>query len=64
MLDRGFALVTDAQGKLVRRAADVARGEAIGIEFSDGRVDAVAAGTPPPRAKKQGPERGGQGSLF
>ncbi|MBA2126855.1 exodeoxyribonuclease VII large subunit [Hyphomicrobium methylovorum] len=76
VLARGFALVRDDAGLMVRSAGSIAPGAALGIEFADGRIGVVADGTPPldrsgrdpqidtkpPRPKKGG--RGGQGSLF
>jgi exodeoxyribonuclease VII large subunit len=37
VLNRGFAIVRDAQGRPVTRAAVLQAGERIGIEFGDGR---------------------------
>ena len=76
VLARGFALVRDLDGKPLRAAAAVSLGQRIDIEFSDGRVRALAegssvspapsgdstAGTPSPRRRRSGGE--GQGSLF
>ncbi len=42
VLARGFTLVRDAQGRMVRRAAEVSGGEALDIEFADGHVPARA----------------------
>jgi exodeoxyribonuclease VII large subunit len=70
VLARGFALVRDGEGRPLRVAAAVSGGMRLDIEFSDGRVGAVAEGAgeaapapsaPKPRARKSGP---GQGSLF
>jgi exodeoxyribonuclease VII large subunit len=70
VLARGFALVRDGEGHPLRAAAAVSGGMRLDIEFSDGRVGAVAEGAgeaapapsaPKPRARKSGP---GQGSLF
>ena len=74
VLARGFALVRDGEGHPLRSAAAVAAGARLGIEFSDGRVDAVADGEraapasdakakPRPRGGSGG-QSGGQGSLF
>jgi exodeoxyribonuclease VII large subunit len=73
VLERGFALVRDAAGQPVLRAADATAGAAIEIEFTDGARAATidGAASPPvrktPRAKKP-PRRGGgedpQGSLL
>lgn len=46
VLQRGFALVRDAQGGMVRRRAEVATGAALDIEFADGRLAATASGVP------------------
>ncbi|ESW84148.1 hypothetical protein X772_18175 [Mesorhizobium sp. LSJC280B00] len=69
MLARGFALVKDADGAVVKHAAEVASGMALSLEFADGTADAVAiSGTARPKtvakpaAKLKAP--GGQGSLF
>ena len=45
VLARGFALVRDADGRPLRTAASVTSGMRLGIEFADGRIDAVADGT-------------------
>ena len=51
VLARGFALVADADGKLVRAAGELSPGMAVSIEFSDGKVGATigADGAPPVR---------------
>lgn len=49
VLARGFALVRDADGVMVRRALDICDGARIDIEFADGRIAAQAgAGASPP----------------
>ena len=76
VLARGFALVTDEAGQLVRSAASIAPAQPLSLEFADGQV-AVTAGvaalapTPPvsepPKPKRQpraSSEDGGQQSLF
>ncbi|MCH8167831.1 MAG: exodeoxyribonuclease VII large subunit, partial [Proteobacteria bacterium] len=71
-LKRGYAMVRagvgGGAGAVLTRAAQVAPGAALEIEFADGRVGATAAGEAPPRPKKRktGPRGGGgaQGSLF
>ena len=70
VLERGFALVTDPEGALLKRAADVSPGAALTIQFADGTAEAIAttgaekrgrAGSKPqPKAK----DPGSQGSLF
>jgi exodeoxyribonuclease VII large subunit len=42
VLARGFALVRDAEGAMLRRAAEVKPGAALDIEFADGHVEAQA----------------------
>jgi exodeoxyribonuclease VII large subunit len=62
-LERGFALVRGEDGKIKRRAAQVAGGEGLSLTFADGDVGVVATGTPP-KPKTRGKPSGGQGSLF
>jgi exodeoxyribonuclease VII large subunit len=79
VLQRGFALVRDADGRMVREAAALHAGDALELEFRDGRVDAEARsvraggvkqqGTPTPEAdpklrRTRRPRGSGQGSLF
>lgn len=67
VLARGFALVRDGAGEMVRSAAAVAQGDALEIEFADGRVPATAGrakGDKPRTAKKKESGTGPQGSLF
>jgi exodeoxyribonuclease VII large subunit len=44
VLARGFTLTRDAEGRMLRRAADVHPGERLDIEFADGHVPAQADG--------------------
>ncbi len=46
-LKRGFALVWGADGRLARRAADLATDEAVKLEFADGKLAARVDGEPP-----------------
>lgn len=67
VLNRGFALVRDEDGKPLTRAAATGPGRAVSIEFSDGRIAAVTAGSSEPSPKKARPKRSAppkQGSLF
>jgi exodeoxyribonuclease VII large subunit len=62
VLERGFALVRGADGRVHRRAAAVVAGEALTLTFADGDRAATAGGEPSkPRAAKPKP---GQGTLF
>jgi exodeoxyribonuclease VII large subunit len=73
VLARGFALVRDPKGSPLRSAAAISPGQALDIEFSDGRATAVATeahGVPVkprqpirPRSRRYGSGEG-QGSLF
>ncbi len=49
VLARGFALVTDADGALVRNAASVTAGDQVNLEWADGERSAVIAGDAPPK---------------
>lgn len=74
VLSRGFALVRDDAGVMIRSALPVLEGQGLVLEFSDGRVSATASsrdGEPKPgtgkddksvRSRTKG--KGGQGSLF
>src|SRR5690606_41883095 len=73
VLDRGFALVRDSNDTPLKRAADIASGQVLHLQFADGTADAIAtsqaAGPKPAPAQtgKSAPapkEKGGQGSLF
>ena len=74
VLQRGYALVRDGDGRTLRSAAQVAAGQLIDIELADGHVDAQALSggarddaKPQPRAAprpKTGARGGSQGSLF
>ncbi|MAU19852.1 MAG: exodeoxyribonuclease VII large subunit [Martelella sp.] len=72
VLARGFAVIRDQDNRPVSRAAGLAHGAPIEIEFSDGRVKAVTGeGTTPPEAppapkkKPKAPAKPPtQGSLF
>ena len=75
VLARGYALVRDTNGQMIRLAGAVAPGAELSIEFADGRLAAEAKGPSAPApaagaapgvrpARPKGPSRGGQGSLF
>jgi len=70
VLDRGFAVVFDAQGTPIKQAENVSEGDALSIRFRDGDVS-VTAGNGPETSSAKGATRktsssrpGGQGSLF
>ncbi|RVB95370.1 exodeoxyribonuclease VII large subunit, partial [Mesorhizobium sp. M7A.F.Ca.AU.002.06.1.1] len=61
--------VRDADGAVIKQAAEVASGMALSLEFADGIADAVAiSGTAKPKAvakpAAKAKEPGNQGSLF
>ena len=65
VLERGFALVTGEDGKLVRRAGEIKAGEGLSLRFADGEVSAqanIASGTTPKTKAKKPPTD--QGNLF
>jgi exodeoxyribonuclease VII large subunit len=68
VLARGFTLVRDAEGRMLRRAAEVSAGERLDIEFADGHVSAEAnaddrkAAASRKRARSRGGEK--QGTLL
>ncbi|NGN40357.1 exodeoxyribonuclease VII large subunit [Mesorhizobium sp. CGMCC 1.15528] len=69
ILERGFALVTNEEGVLVKRAAEVATDAALSLTFADGTVGVVAGegATRPKPQPKPAPKAkvpGTQGSLF
>ncbi|HEV7276932.1 MAG TPA: exodeoxyribonuclease VII large subunit [Devosiaceae bacterium] len=66
VLARGFALVKDADGQLVRSRAFVEPGDPLLIELADGEIEAMAGGIPaaPRRKPRPAPAGGGQESLF
>ena len=67
VLARGFALVRDGAGQMVRSAASISQGDALDIEFADGRVSAMAGGEAGQKSARPNKKKGGgspQGSLF
>ncbi|KAF0230304.1 MAG: exodeoxyribonuclease VII large, partial [Beijerinckiaceae bacterium] len=69
VLARGYAVIRDERDGILHAAAAVEAGQALSIEFADGRVGVTAgsdgAAKPPlARPAKPRPPQGGQGSLF
>jgi exodeoxyribonuclease VII large subunit len=56
VLRRGFALVRDGEGGMVRRRAGLAEGARLDIEFADGRIQATAGASPPTSTPPTGTE--------
>ncbi len=46
-LERGFAMATTADGRLIRNCSDVSPGDAVGIRVSNGAIDARVVSTRP-----------------
>jgi len=63
-LERGYALIHRADGSLARSAEALASGEALVMEFRDGKRGAVVDGTPAPKPAKTKAPPPDQGSLF
>lgn len=65
VLERGFAVIRDDKGKAFSDGKQVSNGDKLGIEFRDGVVDVVAAGSAPKPKKKKKPQgNGNQGQLL
>jgi exodeoxyribonuclease VII large subunit len=65
VLARGFALVTDSDGHIVRSSRQVQPGEVLAIQVAEGEIGATVSGAPAIRKKPKPPrDPGGQESLF
>ena len=66
ILDRGYAMVIAADGKLIKRAAEVALGAELSLKFADGTARATGGGLRlrPARTAPKVKDPGAQGSLF
>lgn len=62
VLDRGFALVTDTQGKAMKRSSEIADGAEMNIRFADASRKAVFDVTSPPSASPS-PASSGSGTV-
>ena len=63
-LERGYALIHRADGSLARSAAALNFGEALVLEFRDGKRGAVVDGAPTSKPSKTKAPAPDQGSLF
>lgn len=63
-LQRGYAVVRDAQGTVLTKAADAARAQMLEIEFADASLAAIPQKTSKPQKPKPTPPPPQQGSLF
>jgi exodeoxyribonuclease VII large subunit len=65
VLDRGFALIVDDQGHIVRSKSAVRPGQLLAVEVADGQFGAAVSGAPVSRKRPRPPkDDGGQESLF
>ncbi len=64
VLARGFTLVRDQEGRMLRRATEISPGETLDIEFADGHVPALATRRSAPPKKKRARDDGNQGTLI
>lgn len=70
ILERGYALVLDDTGMLVKRAAEVKSGQVLELRFADGSTHATATSaaspdpSPKPKPAAKPKQTSGQGSLF
>lgn len=71
VLSRGYALIRDEAGALVRSVAAAQPGRALTVELADGSFGATVSGVEPggakpaaPRPARKGPAAGAQGDLF
>jgi exodeoxyribonuclease VII large subunit len=64
VLERGFALVMNADGALIRSAATISSGDELRLKFRDGDVGAVATGGSAPAKPATKPKTGKQDDLF
>ncbi|MEO6395020.1 MAG: exodeoxyribonuclease VII large subunit [Devosia sp.] len=65
VLARGFALINNEAGELVRSKDEVKPGAILGVEVSDGRFGVTVAGAPPMRKRRRlAEDDGNQGKLF
>ena len=53
VLDRGYALVRDADGKVIRTQSATSSGQGVSLTFKDGEVGAVIAGSATPTPVKR-----------
>ena len=69
-IQRGYAIVRDANGKVLRTISQVADEKEVGLTLADGQINLSPTGqatkTPKPKAAKPAPKKDGsdQGSLF
>jgi len=67
VLARGYALVSDTDGKVVRKGKSLKSGQAVNLTFRDGRRGAVIDGKPTPKKRVKKPAQITekiQGDLF
>jgi exodeoxyribonuclease VII large subunit len=60
-LDRGFALVRDETGQVIRSKAAAKSGQGVSLTFADGEIGAVIAGKTGPKLKRKAAKQTRQG---
>ena len=64
-LQRGYVLVSDSAGNIVKNRDAAAREAALRLKFADGTLDVATGSAPSPRpARAKPPQSGGQQELF
>jgi exodeoxyribonuclease VII large subunit len=69
VLARGYALIRDEAGILVRSTAQASSGQGLSVQVADGRFGVIVSGggdvpVRPPRPVRKEPPKSGQGDLF
>ncbi len=64
VLERGFVLVTNDQGKSVRRSQDAEPHQQVQLHFADGQRKAILDGPDKPKKSRETPSIKGQEELF
>ncbi|MDQ4061909.1 MAG: exodeoxyribonuclease VII large subunit [Pseudomonadota bacterium] len=64
VLARGFALVRDREGRMLRSAGEIAPGMPLDIAFADGHAEALATGGAKRAVSRRRERATAQGSLF
>ena len=63
-LRRGYVMVSDSEGRVVKTAAEAGRQPSLTLAFADGKFDVAPAGTRAATRKPRGEAAAGQAELF
>ena len=63
-LRRGYVMVSDSEGRVVKTAAEAGRQPSLTLAFADGKLDVAPAGTRAATRKPRGEAAAGQAELF